>query len=60
MAAIIFLMVFFATGALLILITYLALVAEEAQCIAKLERAAAIRDVSMPNKLPDQRHDRVA
>jgi hypothetical protein len=60
MAAIIFLTVFFALGTLLILLTHRALVAEEARCIAKLERAPAIREESMQSQLQDQPRDRAA
>jgi hypothetical protein len=46
-AEITFLPVFFALGTLLIFTTHRNLVADEACCIAKPERAPAIRDASM-------------
>ena len=60
MVAIIFLTVFFALGTLLILMTHRALVAEEARCIAKLERAPATREESTQDQMQGQPRDDAA
>ena len=53
-AGVIFLMVFFALGALLRLITHKALLAENAYCIAEPEQASATRDESLQGQPRDR------
>jgi hypothetical protein len=55
-AGIIFLMAFFALGALLLLITHQALIADNASCVAEPRETPTIRDESRQ----DQPHDHAA
>jgi hypothetical protein len=59
-AGIVFLTVFFTLGTVLILMTHYALVTEQAQYLAKLERTPAVRDGAMQGQPGAQPRDRVA
>jgi hypothetical protein len=59
-AGIVFLTVFFTLGTVLLLMTHYALVTEEAQYIAKLERTPAVRDGTGHGQPDGQPRDRAA